>query len=478
MTKCTINTLGSPTPFPHVWEECVGSCHAAMANRFDWRSQLAHCREELGFRRVRFHGILNDDMSLLTKRSGHSRYSFHNIDLIFDFLLSIDMQPFIELSFMPSALASGEQTVFHYRGNVTPPEVWEEWGGLVEALTRHLVNRYGLGRVRQWPFEIWNEPNLPYFWTGTQAQYFTLYRHAACAVKRVDRSIPVGGPSTARNEWISDLLRYCSTSDTPIDFLSTHHYPTDDAVDHGGDMEAQMASTGRGALRRMAERARAEAGNLPLYYTEWSSSPSSRDVYHDGPYAAAFIVKSVMDVARIVDMYSYWAFSDIFEEEGFPSAPFHGGFGLLNIHGIPKPSYHAFRFLRELGHERIAMEWSGTAATLDGMATRTDAGVRVLVCNHDVPLAAIHPETLSISLPHDPPFARAWIERIDDDHANPARLWREQGSPDYPDKRAVSDLILKSRPAPEEVPLPRADGHQELSLIIPPHGVAAIFFER
>ena len=56
-------------------------------------------------------------------------YSFFNADRIIDFLLSIDMRPFVELSFMPAALASGSKTVFHYRGNVTPATQLSAVGG-------------------------------------------------------------------------------------------------------------------------------------------------------------------------------------------------------------------------------------------------------------------------------------------------------------------------------------------------------------
>lgn len=37
---------------------------------------------------------------------------------------------------------------------------------------------------------------------------------------------------------------------------------------------------------------------------------------------------------------SYWAVSDVFEESFFPvhNESFHGAFGLINLHGIPKPT--------------------------------------------------------------------------------------------------------------------------------------------
>jgi xylan 1,4-beta-xylosidase len=46
---------------------------------------------------------------------------------------------------------------------------------------------------------------------------------------------------------------------------------------------------------------------------------------------------------------SYWVFTDIFEENGPPLTPFHGGFGLLNLQGIKKPAYFAYQFMARLG---------------------------------------------------------------------------------------------------------------------------------
>src|ERR1700686_482660 len=103
------------TPLHHAWEHTVGSCHAPLALRADWQDQLRRCQQELGFRHVRFHGLLSDDVGTLVRHGGRLIYSFFNADRLVDFLLSIGMRPFVELSFMPTALASGT-TVFSYRG--------------------------------------------------------------------------------------------------------------------------------------------------------------------------------------------------------------------------------------------------------------------------------------------------------------------------------------------------------------------------
>jgi xylan 1,4-beta-xylosidase len=144
MTDCRFScTLGASTesPLPHVWEHTVGSCHATLALRADWQRQLLRCRRELSFRHARLHGILCDDMSTLVREKGALMYSFFNVDQICD------------------------------------------W-----------VERYGPSEVRRWFFEIWNEPNLAAFWTGSQADYFRLYRHAARTIKDVDGALAVGGP--------------------------------------------------------------------------------------------------------------------------------------------------------------------------------------------------------------------------------------------------------------------------------------------
>src|SRR5687768_18384794 len=101
----------------HCWEHTVGSCHAPIALRADWRQQLRRCHSELGFRYVRFHGLLSDGVGTVVKHNDELMYSLFNADEIVDFLLSIDMKLFVELSFMPYSIASWSNTVFHYCGS-------------------------------------------------------------------------------------------------------------------------------------------------------------------------------------------------------------------------------------------------------------------------------------------------------------------------------------------------------------------------
>ncbi len=474
--KITVLTDQKRGEVKKYWTKCVGSCHAATALREDWRRQLKKCREELGFEYVRFHGLLNDDMSVcLRNEDGFLEYSFFNIDSIFDFLLDIGMKPFIELSFMPSALASGSQTVFHYLGNITPPKDYNEWGELIGALAEHLVRRYGTEEVRKWFFEVWNEPNLKdFFWSGTMEEYFQLYKSAALAIKKVDSKLAVGGPATAIDAWIPEFREFCRQESVPFDFISTHHYPTDSAFGLGLNMEEQMARSQRGILKERVKKALAEADPFLVYYTEWNNSPSPRDPYHDTPYNAAFIVKTITDNIGLLDCYSFWTFSDIFEECGLSSLPFHGGFGLLNIHGIPKPSYRAFQLLSRLGEDRLEIEVEEESPTVDCFASLSQEGITILVSNHQVPLSPIQAEEVSITIKGIKGVSSASLERIDENHANPKRVWMEMGSPEYLDREQIEMLMKASEMVSEAVDWTSDGNDLTINLLIPAHSVVAI----
>jgi xylan 1,4-beta-xylosidase len=463
---------GALSPLVHFWEHTIGSGHATLALRADWRAQMKRAHDELGVRHVRFHGILSDDMGTLVAEGDTLFYSFFNADSIFDFLLSIGMKPFVELSFMPTALASGEQTVFHYRANVTAPRDPADWSVLIRKLVQHWVDRYGPDEVRQWFFEVWNEPNLTAFGSGDQGAYFNLYRYTVDAIKGVDGALKVGGPATAANAWIDEFLTFCRTNDLPADFISTHHYPTDAFGKPGDDTEAQLAASTRSILRDQVRGVREKIGDLPLYYTEWCTSSNPRDPMHDDPYAAAFIVKTVLEAHGLVQGYSYWTFSDIFEENYFPSVPFHGGFGLLNIHGIAKPAYRAYELLHGLGDALLPVE--GAHATVDAWLARKGDEATIMLTNFALPRHAIETEAVSFTVNGLKSLSDATIRRIDLEHGNAKRHWEQLGKPEYLSAEMVAELDKASALATEPQAFTFADGVANFEITMPPQSVAAI----
>ena len=172
-------------------------------------------------------------MGTLVSEMNKNLYSFFNADQVMDFLVSISVRPFVELSFMPETLASGSTKVFSYQANVTPPKNYRQWEELIHKLASHWVERYGLDEVREWFFEVWNEPNLKAFWTGTQKDYFKLYQITARALKRVDPLLKVGGPATAKNAWIPEFLEFCEKPQSPGRFRK-HPSLSDRRLRQGG----------------------------------------------------------------------------------------------------------------------------------------------------------------------------------------------------------------------------------------------------
>lgn len=472
---CTIDRGQAATAFPHYWERCVGSGHAYMGLREDWRVHLRACREELGFAYIRFHGLLNEYMSVYKQWSDYDNYfeySFYNIDNVFDFVLSIGMKPFIEISFMPDSLASGTSTIFHYKANTTPPKSYADWDSLIAHLVRHLLDRYGSAEVESWFFEVWNEPNLQGFWSGTRDDYFKLYCHTARTIKRLNSALRVGGPATARNEWIPEFLSYCRTNAVPVDFVSTHHYPTDSALGHGPGATQASRLGASSILKDMVKKALSEAGQLPLYYTEWNSSPNCRDAAHDDPSAAAFVASTIINNAGLVDIYSYWTFTDLFEENGLCSIPFHGGFGLLSTYGTRKPSFRAFELLHRLGDRRLSVNVGGASAShLACVATESDEEIAFLICNpahhtHDGPGVDV-----SLTITNMSRRSEAHVCRIDEDNANPKRVWERLGAPTYPSESELMEIENGSRLVEYPVEIQHHGSSAFISFTIPRDGL-------
>ncbi|WP_264565808.1 GH39 family glycosyl hydrolase [Flavobacterium sp. N3904] len=353
-----------------MFKECIGAGRANEGLRADWQQQLTMVKKECDFKYIRMHGLLTDDMAVYREdNKGNPEYNYQYIDALYDFLLSIKMKPFVELGFMPSALASGNETIFWWRGNVTPPKDYKKWEDLIRNLTQHFTERYGVEEVKTWYFEVWNEPNLsPGFWTGTQEEYFKLYDYTARAIKSVNPAYKVGGPATAGAAWVPETIEFATKNNVPLDFISTHAYGVGqgflDEYGESGTVLSNDASSVSGEVINSRKQISSSAKpNLELHYTEWSSSYTPADPIHDSYHSAAYILQKLKQVGNAANSMSYWVFTDIFEEPGPRFTPFHGGFGLLNTQGIKKPAYFSYSFLNKLGETELQNSDTSSWAT-------------------------------------------------------------------------------------------------------------------
>jgi xylan 1,4-beta-xylosidase len=405
------------------WEPMIGSEHLSYLLRQDrtggrvigaeLREALRIARDELGVRAVRAHGILCDDLGVY--REGRAP-DFGGVDRVYDELMALGLRPVVELSFMPRDLARDPgQTVFSYHAVISPPKDWERWGDLAGALAAHLVQRYGADEVtRHWAFEVWNEPNLDVFWSGTQQEYFRLYDVSARAIKSVHPGLRVGGPASAASGWTRELLAHLDASGAPLDFLSSHVY---------GNMPLDLRTGARGT---------------PVWWTEWGVTPTHFNRVGDTVFAAAFLLRGMASALDRVGALSHWVASDHFEELGAPPELFHGGFGLLSVGNLRKPRYWALSLLAGMGRHRlrVAVHGDGAGGLVEALAARHDDGrTGILVWNGTLDQGKIAGDVrldrevrLRVRLPPGPSYT-ARHYRIDADHSNIVVAWEKLRGP-------------------------------------------------
>lgn len=472
----SVDTARTAGPLPHFWEKAAGSDRTVVGLREQWRQDLIRVQKETGIQSVRCHGLFNDEMGIAQAAPGD--FNFLYVDQIYDFMLDHGVRPFVELSFMPEAFATSANRIFAYRGNVSPPRNWQDWHNMVQAFTGHCVKRYGLPEVRGWKFEVWNEPNIS-FWAGTQQEYFELYRQSAMAIKKVDSELHVGGPSTAQLGWIPDLIHYCAQNGVPIDFVSTHVYANDPQKLIFGKENLykleEVIPKGVALVKQQIESSKIP--KLPLWITEWSS------------LNPAFITDTIKNCIGLAEAMSYWTFSNVFEEGGIPSGIFNSTFGMLDQWGIARPSLHSFVFLHKLGDSLLSADAGPILAT-----RRSDGSIAILLWNlipadeggvaNGDPTAArtsSHGSTgagkqFRIKLAGLAGHSTASISQVNDQTGTAIPKWRAMGSPKYPSAAQIAELRSAAELPPPEQRTLAAD--QELSLVLPPDGIALIEIRR
>lgn len=353
------------------WKKTITVGRAYDLIREDVLEHLRYLQKEIGFRYIRFHALFHDDMGVVKRREdGSLNFQWHHVDKIYDALLEMGLKPFVELNPMPKALASGETTMFEYKMNVTPPKLFEEWGLLVGKFTEHCIERYGLDEVKQWYFEVWNEPNLRIFWdTDNQLEdYFKLYDAAAFAIKGIDKDLRVGGPATAFAGWVTEMIEHCVSKQVPIDFVSTHVYQLDEPIEFGSvaaspHVEGQfMIDTFKSVEQIVRD---SELPNLEIHWTEWNAQTvidKANVTFMDNEamdnlYGGSLVAYNCVELDQTCDSMAYWAASDIFEEHIISNAPFACSYGIVNQVGIPKATANAFRLMSKMRGKQLEVKY-------------------------------------------------------------------------------------------------------------------------
>lgn len=504
-------------PFTHYWSVGVGAGRANEGLRAGWLEHLQLVKKNCGFRYVRMHGLFHDDMFVyFRKPDGKVVYNWQYIDELYDRMLAIGVKPFVELGFFPKDMAAeNSKTQMWWKGYVSVDRNnFGKWHDLIKAFTQHIVDRYGINEVLTWYFEVWNEPNLTGtggFFHGTKSDYFRLYKEAVTAIKSIDERLKVGGPATSnfiadhrhdgeildhsqsrfytqeeinkqqwKGVWIEDFLHYCEKENFPVDFISTHPYPTDYALD-------PETGRGKGAIRYVhslkddiqwlrQQLADSKYPEAEIHLTEWSTGPNSRDRMHDILPPAAYIIKTNLDCIGLANSLMYWTFTDVFEEKGGGEEIFHGGFGMINFQGLVKPSFHAYRMLNQLGDEKIYykdplfISRSSKTGKLSAIAFNYPKEYEQTVpsMQNFTNYMNASSKTLDIVLEGLNPNACFEIEVLDKMHGNVYDAYLNMGAPHSPNIREIEFLRQKAWDTVKEIVKVDEDGRLILKRDIDP----------
>ena len=465
-------------PFHNNVGFCIGTGRMGLALQQAYQDQLKLVQDEIGFSHIRGHGLFSDDMAIYHEYEENGQmkveYNYTYLDMVMDSYLRLNIKPFMELGFMPEKLASGSQTIFYWKGNTTPPKDYNMWADMVQKLLLHLMARYGVDEVVTWPIEVWNEPNLPGFWEKADMQeYFKLFAVTLRAVKETDTRFRVGGPAICGvrdAEWMQAFLDFCKNEGLKPDFITRHHYTTElpEHVGHYGYAKLTEPEDGFANLQSTRDiiDSYPEFRGLEIHITEFNTSYIPNCPLHDTNENAAFIAHQLSRLGDVNESYSYWTFGDIFEEQGVPFTPFHGGFGLVANGCIPKPTFWTFAFYKRL------QESNGKCVYKDDnivILQKDDGSYLGVAWNH-------RPEgdgtlQLELSLPDEVGSYTLLQKTVDENTCNPLKVWHDLGEPANPDASQIKLLRESAVPLVTSGQLTGQEGRLELQLELNPYAV-------
>ncbi|MDR2751683.1 MAG: xylan 1,4-beta-xylosidase [Clostridiales bacterium] len=492
----------SSVRFENKADYCVGTGRIGLALRKDYYEQLKLVQEEIGFKYIRGHGLFCDDMAIYQEHEEDGKivpeYNFTYLDNVFDMYQSLGIKPFLELGFMPEKLATGTQTIFYWKGNVTPPKDYNAWAELVKATFTHLIERYGEDEVASWPVEIWNEPNLDGFWKDADMQeYFKLFQCTFAAIKEASPRSQAGGPAICGiddERWMTEFASFCRSIDLEPDFMTRHHYTVHmpEYVGRNGYCELQELEYGLAGLssswtaiaksgfvpsnETIAEKnpapvpEGAKISKVPMHITEFNTSYSPRTPIHDTNRNAAYVAELLSKLGDYADSYSYWTFGDVFEEAGVAFSQFHGGFGLVTNGLVPKPTFWAFAFFKKLQGECVHREEDVVVTYKDGVFHGIAWNKSLTRTGKKLDISVI----LESREPWDGEYSLI-TKTVDEETCNPHKAWHDIGEPKYPSASQLKLLRECAWPQVRTARLIAKDKKVEVSLSIEEFGV--VYFE-
>lgn len=463
------------------------------------------------------------------EKDGEVIYNWSTIDLVFDTLLKHKSKPFVELGFMPQHLADPEyykleeDTWIHHNyrayGFAAPPKDYQKWYELIFHLVQHCVERYGEDEVKTWYWELWNEPDLSYYWKGSIEDFNKLYDYTVAAVKAAFPEARVGGPGTTNpnpeaysGQFLDAFLEHCvngtnaftGEQGTAIDFLSFHvkggGYRADPLQQKQTPPSVKQilrdTIAGHQIISKYSTLSGLECVLSEIDPDGWAAGGAWDNVnlnFRNTSYYPSFVATAFDKVTQYAQEHDWdlrllsWAFMFVGERcfEGTRS---------FSTQGIDKAILNLFRIYARMGHQALLFESSATKNPLEyedicGRGESPDiSGFAALSGNHNLSILVYnHHDDWDIEDEYE---VRVRIEnlafetdtlqirhyRIDANHSNAYAEWLEQGKPIYPTSGQY--VAIKNRDGLELLEAPQhlliQDNQIQITFKIPVHAISLL----
>lgn len=362
-----IDMQGKGSTLKHSFHKMCSVSTAKELLYSDVQDMLRTVQKEIGYEYISFYGLLNVDMMVYSEKpDGTPIFTFVLIDKIFDFLLSINLKPLVNFSFMPQLLCidriNKERT---YPYNISAPKDYNKWKLMISNLTEHLVTRYGKESVSEWLFNLWKKPDISLFGMK-ESDFYRLYQTTYEAVKSISMDLRFGTPvfaftSTEAKEWDSRFIDFCKSNNCRPDFMCFGYYNDD----FGNNDSTFLYLNPQSKLKKNEAaysafidevddfRLKKQISEIPAYMLQWNLTVSQRNLINDTCFLSCFVIKNLLENYDRMDSFCYWTITDFAEEIALPSDLFYGGTGMFTHNGVKKACYYAFKFAASLGNELL-----------------------------------------------------------------------------------------------------------------------------
>ncbi len=451
-------------------------------------------------------------------KKGNPIYNWIVVDSIIDTYVQKGIKPLMEIGFMPKALSSKPEPYEHtwskggnlWTGWTYPPNDYTKWRALVYEWVKHSIERYGKDEVTTWLWEVWNEPDIPY-WSGTFQEYCKLYDFAADGLKQACPECTIGGPHTTSPrsdkayKYLTDFIEHCLRGKnyatgkigTPLQYIGFHAKGSPEIIEEHirMNMGVQLKDIQRGFE---AVNSFPELKNIPIIIGECdpegcaacSEKREPKYGYRNGTMYSSYTAASFARIYELMDQYQVnlkGALSWSFE---FEDQEWFAGFRDLATHGVDKPVLNIFRMFGLMSGERVSVVSDGGIHAADiikhgvrgkndvyAMASKNGNSIWVLVWNyHDDNVSGTSSPVELVVSDMGTKKVRIHHYRVDDQFSNSFEKWKTMGKPQevsteqYLELENAGQLQLFTSPQWSDV----KDGKMVLSFALPRQGVSLI----